>query len=400
VKVFSAALDGGVVRSLVERSVERTSLAGSASHKKDFGGLSSPLAQCGTRSGAPLGRVEDDRTTTLQAHRASAYREERRCASRPPTSFSLAPSREPAPALAGKWITVLRNSMDTPKITFCPPAPPRHELHFDKAQFAARRQYPVEAHYVGLNNGENGVASTGLSFGDYGNMQTQNHRVVGRQRRLETPEYMLDEARRRRVMIRFLELRAGLNVKQHGTEHERLARAEFKLKQSIPRFEALLEECALDYMTSPDAAQRKRSQQRIAEYASIIRVNRDPAIIPAMARVYYFEQLDSVGVAERFGLNSDQIRQMLYRLTQLDAAIQAGHGEGREKQPQPKRAPLVATTLREVRKEIAARAQHSRWHVKRGIISTDCALCAQGAQNLLVGARQDAGNQSQHVSAS
>jgi hypothetical protein len=278
--------------------------------------------------------------------------------------------------------------MDTPKITFCPPATPRHFIHFDLVQFASRRNQPVEAHYVGSNNGENGWASTGLSYDDYGNMQTAKNKRhgVGRPRRLETPAYMLDEVRRRRVFIRFLELRAGLNSKQHGTEQERLARAEFRLKQSITHYEALLDACALDYVTNPDDAQRQRLQRRIEEYDTTIRVNRDPSIIPTLARVYYFEQLDSVGVAARFGLKSAQVRQILYRLTRLDAAIQAGHGEG-EKQS----GCGVAG---------GRKSAHNRHHVNRGIISPDCALCAQGAQNLLVGARQDAGNQSHHVSAS
>jgi hypothetical protein len=293
--------------------------------------------------------------------------------------------------------------MDTPKLTICPPATTRQYSHFDNMQFASRRSQPVEAHYVGPNNGENGWASTGISFGDYGNMQTQAHKQtgVGRQRRLETPAYMLDEARRRRVFIRFLELRAGFYSKQQGTEQARLARAEFRLKQSIPRYEALLDECALDYVTNPDDAQRRRLQRRIEEYDTTIRVNRDPSIIPTMARVYYFEQLDSVGVAQRFGLKSPQVRQILYRLTQLDAVIQAGT-DGREKDrsagfyaavPKPPKVDKPLTGR-------GRRSAHVRYHVHRGITSPTCAHCSQGAQNLAIGARRTTGNESAHVSAS
>jgi hypothetical protein len=283
--------------------------------------------------------------------------------------------------------------MDTPKLTICPPATARQYSHFDNMQFASRRSQPVEAHYVGPNNGENGWASTGISFGDYSSMQTGKNKQtgVGRQRRLETPAYMLDEVRRRQVFIRFLELRAGLWTKQHGTEQERLARAEFKLKRGIPRLEALLDECALDYVTNPDDAQRQRLQRRIEEYDTTIRVNRDPSIIPALARVYYFEQLDSVGVAQRFGLKSPQVRQILYRLAQLDAAIQAG-ADRREKD----RSAAVPSSPK-MDKPLNGRGRrgaHVRYHVQRGITSPNCAHCAQDAQNLAIGTRQAAGNES------
>jgi hypothetical protein len=163
-----------------------------------------------------------------------------------------------------------------PKITICPPSPERPHLHFDKRQFATGKQQPVEAHYVGPNNGDNGWASTGLSYGDYGSMQTRQRKGtgVGRHRRLNIPAYMLDEVRRRRVLIRFLELRAGLVAEQPGTEQQRLQRVEVRLKQNIPHSIALMDECALDYVTNPDDDQRKRLQQRIEEYDTTIRVNK------------------------------------------------------------------------------------------------------------------------------
>jgi hypothetical protein len=49
-------------------------------------------------------------------------------------------------------------------------------------------------------------------------------------RRLNTPEYMLDEKRFRSVIIRFLEIRAGLLKRQLGTEVERMQRVSALLK--------------------------------------------------------------------------------------------------------------------------------------------------------------------------
>jgi hypothetical protein len=84
-------------------------------------------------------------------------------------------------------------------------------------------------------------------------------------------------------------------------------------------------------------------------------------MIPAMCRAYYFEQLDSVGIAMRFGLRAPLMRQILCRLTQLDARIQAG------------------TDTREWKYNASRGAigKHNRWHAARGIVSPKCVYCAK-----------------------
>jgi hypothetical protein len=252
------------------------------------------------------------------------------------------------------------------QITYCPQGPERLYLNFDRAQFN-RRSYPVDAHYVGAHRGVNGWESTGLSFGDIGSMQTQNRKSNGRgrMRRLSTPAFMLDERRFRSVIIRFLEIRAGLVTKQSGTEAERMQRVSALLKQKAEQAVVNLDKfCAL-YVGASDDAERKRFQRRVEEYDTTIRIYREPWCIPQMCRAYYMEGLDSVGVSMRVGFKSDHIRQILYRLAHLDADMQAGTDAVRERK---RKGPW----------QLSTRA-HTRWHVNRGIASRKCAFCAIGS---------------------
>jgi hypothetical protein len=248
-------------------------------------------------------------------------------------------------------------------VTICPAVSDNPKLHFDKAQFE-RNQHPVEAHYIGLNNGENGWATTGLSYGDYGNMTTQKRGYT--ERRLETPPFMLDQARFTRVVIRFLEIRVQLSDSS-GTEAERVKRLEPRLKRRAEQAMAHLDRFCAMYVAATDETERKRCQRRIEEYDTTIRICREPWVIPAIARAYYFEGLRSTAVGQRVGFKAPHVRQLLYRLSRLDAEMQAG-----------KSRRICRPGIREERILAAAHA-------------------ALGAKNLLVGARQAAGNESQHV---
>jgi hypothetical protein len=213
--------------------------------------------------------------------------------------------------------------MRTPPVTLCPPSQPRSGLHFDKAQFSARRRLPVEAHYVGARNGVNGwVSASGISFDDYRNMTTMQRRTVGRIRRLETPDFMKDERRFRAVVIRYLEIKAGFQTPQNGTEVERTLRFTVAMKTKAERAEQNLDKFAALYVAATDDAERERLQQLIQEYDASIRVYREPAVIPQICRAYYFERLDSCDVADRFGFKAPHVRKILQRLQRLDARMQ------------------------------------------------------------------------------
>jgi hypothetical protein len=306
------------------------------------------------------------------------------------------------------------------QITYCPPSPERPFLNFDKAQFN-RRHYPIEATYVSMRNAPeaNGWRSTGLSFGDYGNMQTTKRKGNGSGgRRLNTPEYMFNEKRFRSVVIRYLEVRAGLLKKQSGTEVERMQRVSALLKQRAEETIFFLDKYCAMYVAATDDAERKRFQRRVEEYDTTVRLCREPWAIPQIARAYYLERLDSVGVGNRVGFKSPHVRQILKRLADLDAEMQAGtDARGTESRTTEqivatladraaaKRALLTvkekrqrklqymrnfmenrreaARTLHGKRKmtltEVTAYAGsvscHKRHHVNRGIVNPKCELC-------------------------
>jgi hypothetical protein len=176
-----------------------------------------------------------------------------------------------------------------------------------------------------------------------------------------------------------------------------------------------------------DDSERKRLQRRVDEYDTLVRLCREPWCIPQIARAFYFEKLDSVGVGMRVGFKSPHVRQILYRLARLDAEIQAGTdacGLGAESRTTEQ---LVARAV-EIAKKHAARAAknallsaaeekrerkleymrkfmenrreaartlhgiekmtptevttyagsvsaHKRWHIARGIANSNCELC-------------------------
>ena len=249
-------------------------------------------------------------------------------------------------------------------VTYLPPSEPRPNLHFDKAQFGRRRQFPVEAHYVSMRNAPttNGWRSTGISFADYGNMQTQTRKTVGAERRLNIPEYVLDEKRFRSVVVRFLEFKAGLQKRQLGTEAGRMQRVSARLKQKAEAAVVTLDKFCARYVAASDDAERKRFQRNIEEYDTTVRLCREPWAIPQMARAYYFERINSVEVGARLGFKSCHVRQILKRLSDLDAKMQAGTDV-------PKRSTGRPRTGNG--QQIAA---HTR-HIARGIILKRCHLC-------------------------
>jgi hypothetical protein len=218
--------------------------------------------------------------------------------------------------------------MIAPKLTICAPGPERPGLHFDRVQHAARRQHPVEAHYVGTNNGDNGWSSTGLSFGDYNCMATgKNTRSSGRcgeMRSLPIPDFMLNEKRFRAVVVRFLEIRVGL-TQQSGTVEERMERLTPVLRRKAEWASSQLDKWCAKYVKAiDDDAKRKYCQRHVEEYDTTVRVCRQPWVIPQMARIYYLEGLHSGAVGERVGFKATLVRQILHRLRALDAEMQAG----------------------------------------------------------------------------
>lgn len=79
---------------------------------------------------------------------------------------------------------------------------------YDQHQFYGRRSQPVSALMTA-----DGWLSTGISFDDYGRMSVQQRKQSG-ERRLATPIWAMNNALLRRVLIAFMEERAGFRKKK------------------------------------------------------------------------------------------------------------------------------------------------------------------------------------------
>jgi hypothetical protein len=211
------------------------------------------------------------------------------------------------------------------QITFCEPSQSRQNLSFDRVQFASKIQYPVEAHYGRLPDGSLGFISTGLSFDDYSRCQTtRTCSRIGGTRHIPTPEYALNEVLLRKVCIRYMEIRCGIQSAQPGTYESRLVLASERLRLRTEKAIIVLDSLCKEYVACTDPDRRYRLGIQIEGYDSTIRLNREIWVVPAIVRAYYLEQLDSVGVAARFGYKSPFVRQILFRLSKLARKIESG----------------------------------------------------------------------------
>lgn len=211
-------------------------------------------------------------------------------------------------------------------ITYCPPSPQNHNLHFDKGQFGSRRQYPVEAHYVGHGD----WASTGIDFDSYRRMGVEQRKTRG-DRRLPTPAYALNEQKLRETVIRYIEIRAGLlHRKLPYTLEQRMLIASHLLKVRAEKEMKRVDALSHDYValrsqpvSSENEQQLKVLQRRIAELDTSIRLSREPWVIPTIVRLYYHGTMDAVGVANEVGFKHAHVRQILYRLSSLADKMEA-----------------------------------------------------------------------------
>jgi hypothetical protein len=210
------------------------------------------------------------------------------------------------------------------QITICPPAAARGAV-LDQVQFANRKAYPVEAHFVGYGNGRYGWSSTGIDFDSYQRMSTHSKSVKKYGRRLDVPDYMQNEKRFRTIIIRYLEIRAGLiKRKEYQSETERTAAVFALLKVKAEKYERRVNEFCARYVAASTDAERAALQQPIAVFDSFIRMCREPSVIPSMCRSYYFEGLNSIEVGERVGFSGPCVRQILGRLRALDQKMYGG----------------------------------------------------------------------------
>lgn len=207
------------------------------------------------------------------------------------------------------------------------------KLHYDAHQFGNRRAKPVSA-------------ETGLSWQDYGSMSTHTRKQSG-ERRLPTPDWALDDALLRELLVAFMESRAGIKPTK-GRLRPRLERARLAILAQHPRLNETLDRLNARYVkiqveglpeeeTTPqrtvfadcapevDTAIRQEVTARktladleteIEGLDTYIRYTRNggAGVLAQVVYLYYRCRLDSVGVGEETGLKPPHVRQLLYRL--------------------------------------------------------------------------------------
>lgn len=115
-------------------------------------------------------------------------------------------------------------------------------LSFDRYAFDGRRAWPVSA-------------DTGLSFDDIGFMQTRQ-RKQSSDRRLPTPNWAVNNAALRELLVTYMEKRAGI-PRGTGTLPERLGRARQAALRHHPEMNATLDRLCRKYL----AAKRPKRKQ-------------------------------------------------------------------------------------------------------------------------------------------
>jgi hypothetical protein len=207
----------------------------------------------------------------------------------------------------------------TPTVQYCAPAP-AYSLAAPEPVFHKPGNHPVAA---AMGSDGEMVSPYGISFDDYTRMQTFTKRPTPR--RKPVPLYATDPDSMRRVLVRFMEIRAfGAKLECRrgplpGSDAYRLRRAYMKLMDDIPRLDALATTLSHRYVEGKQngmsAAVLRSLEIEIEGVDSLsIVAARTPEIILGVIYQSYCCHEDSVTVAERFGLKPPSVRALLYRI--------------------------------------------------------------------------------------
>jgi hypothetical protein len=216
------------------------------------------------------------------------------------------------------------------QITVCPPAPAHYVLPTETV-FANQKNHAVHAEAAHDEEGFSVFTTSGISFDDFSRMQT-HRRLLRGGRRLATPDWAIDPKKLRAAITRYFEIRAfgGARVARQqmpGTQQERLARAQAKLLADKPKKLAILDGLCAQYVQlkqQPDAhPDRVRKLEQLIEGldTALRLIDMGPGVFVAIVYLYYRVGLDSVGVASELGLKSPNVRQTLFRMSNLWAEM-------------------------------------------------------------------------------
>lgn len=208
--------------------------------------------------------------------------------------------------------------------------------------------FPVSAHFT-----MDGWISTGISYDDYRGMGLTKRKHTA-ERRLPTPQWAINDPQLRRLIVQFMEERAGLRKKkQKGGLKQRLARAQAKIVRRRPAMMDVLSRlCKLYVHVKKFGAYPDKTEVEIAALAAHINGLATPSMyaehnkeivdskrardleieiegldtylritenggagfIVAIVYLYYRVGMDSVGVGAELGLKPPHVRQTLWRL--------------------------------------------------------------------------------------
>ena len=189
------------------------------------------------------------------------------------------------------------------------------DLHFDPYQFAGRRAQPVSS-------------ETHIAFEDYRRMSV-SVRKLAPGRRLETPEWAVNDAKLREVIVRFMETRALL-LPGNGTPLARLQRAQEALQRQICSDDNVLTSLCNRYVVSKrsgacDPATLRGMEIQIENLDTKIRMGADCAgMILRLVHLYYRVGMDSVAVADELHLKPGHVRRTLWRLNYIAGCRSTG----------------------------------------------------------------------------
>jgi hypothetical protein len=161
-----------------------------------------------------------------------------------------------------------------------------------------------------------------LSYDDKQHIQIRQHRLASC-RRPPTPIWATNQTLLRQLLVRFMELRAGVRIQPGLTESERLAQATARLVQQRRTLTKRMERLARAYVKRPCwydgrfASPRKLETQIRVLDAQLCLLNSPGAGAGTLLRVvqlYFGVGWDSVAVAHEVGIRPEGVRQLIHRL--------------------------------------------------------------------------------------
>jgi hypothetical protein len=201
-------------------------------------------------------------------------------------------------------------------IQICPPMPCHGFEPFDQHQWVRTKHGPVT--HAQRDAEGNETSASNLAFEDCTRISTVTH-VVQRKRRLETPEWALDDKLLRKVLTGFMLRKALVYVAVPDDllkQKKLIALAQARLDARIPKIAAQLDE-VLRRSAEAQGPERERLIVTVRQLDSeIYLIRRGVALVAAIVVSYYRRGLDSVETARELKVpTSTYVRQLLHRLS-------------------------------------------------------------------------------------